>query len=78
MSELTFHHKGYTALAAYSPEDQCYTGQVIGIQHMIIFDGSTLEEARANFKDLIDDYPGACAELGVEPNLPPVEAAANC
>ena len=40
---------------------------------MVLFDGSTLEEAHANFKDLIDDYPDACAEQGLEPNQPPTE-----
>ena len=37
MNEQTFYYKGYTALAKYSSEDQCYTGKVIGIQHMILY-----------------------------------------
>jgi predicted HicB family RNase H-like nuclease len=35
-----------------------------------VFDGASVEELRANFEDMIDDYPSMCADLGQEPNKP--------
>jgi predicted HicB family RNase H-like nuclease len=34
---------------------------------MVTFYVSTLEEARANFKDQINDYHDACTKQGLEP-----------
>ncbi|MDR1686092.1 MAG: type II toxin-antitoxin system HicB family antitoxin [Desulfovibrio sp.] len=66
----TMQYKGYTAIIEYSAEDECFVGQVIGTGHTIIFDGTSVEEIRANFQDMIDDYPAMCADLGQEPNTP--------
>jgi predicted HicB family RNase H-like nuclease len=66
----TMQYKGYTALVEYSAEDECFVGQVVGTKHMIIFDGTSVEEIRANFIDMIDDYPAMCADLDQEPNKP--------
>jgi len=66
----TMQYKGYTALIEYSAEDECFVGQVVGTKHSIIFDGTSVEEIRANFIDMIDDYPAMCADLEQEPNEP--------
>ena len=66
----TMQYKGYTALIEYSAEDECFVGQVIGTRHTIIFDGTSVDEIRANFEDMIDDYPAMCADLDQEPNTP--------
>lgn len=69
----TMQYKGYTAAIEYSAEDECFVGQVVGIRHKIIFDGTTVEEVRTNFIDMIDDYPAMCADLEVEQNAPASE-----
>jgi len=66
----TMQYKGYTALIEYSADDECFVGQVIGIRHAIIFDGTSVDEIRANFEEMIDDYPAMCADLDQEPNEP--------
>ena len=66
----TMQYKGYTALIEYSAEDECFVGQVVGITHSIIFDGASVEEIRANFMSMIDDYPAMCADLEQESNEP--------
>ena len=70
----TMQYKGYTAAIEYSAEDECFVGQVIGIRHTIIFDGTSVEEIRANFQDMIDDYPAMCADLDQKPNEPVSES----
>ena len=69
----TMQYKGYTALIEYSAEDECFVGQVVGTRHRIIFDGTSVEEIRANFMDMIDDYPAMCADLEQKPNEPASE-----
>ena len=66
----TMKYKGYTALIEYSSEDECFVGQVVGIRHTIIFDGTSVDEIRTNFEDMIDEYPAMCADLDQEPNKP--------
>jgi len=52
-----FAHKGYTALIWYSEEDNCFIGQVIGLNlHDISFHGDTVIEAQKNFNEVIDFY----------------------
>jgi predicted HicB family RNase H-like nuclease len=69
----TMRYKGYTALIEYSAEDGCFIGQVVGIKHAVIFDGTSVDEIRANFEGMIDDYPAMCADLGQKPNKPAAE-----
>lgn len=66
-------YKGYTALIEYSSQDECFVGQVVGTKHTIIFDGTSVDEIRANFMDMIDDYPAMCADLEQAPNKPASE-----
>jgi predicted HicB family RNase H-like nuclease len=66
----TMQYKGYTAFIEYSAEDECFVGQVVGTRHAIIFDGTSVEEIRANFMDMMDEYPAMCADLEQEPNAP--------
>ena len=66
----TMQYKGYTALIEYNAEDECFVGQVVGTRHAIIFDGTSVDEIRAHFEDMIDDYPAMCADLDQEPNQP--------
>jgi len=52
----TIEYKGYTALVEYSAEDKLFFGRVLGIEHIISFGGTSIDEIHANFMDLIDDY----------------------
>jgi predicted HicB family RNase H-like nuclease len=66
----TMNYKGYTALVEFSDEDSCLVGKVLGIRDVIVFDGNTVEETRANFQSMIDHYIEACAKAGRGPNRP--------
>jgi len=69
----TIEYKGYTALVEYSAEDKLFFGRVLGIEHIISFEGTSVDEIHANFMDMIDDYPAMCADLEVKPNGPVAE-----
>ena len=60
-------YKGYTGSVEYSPEDKCLFGQVQGIPSLISYEGQTLEELEADFRDSIDYYLELCAEKHYTP-----------
>ncbi len=66
-------YKDYTALIEYSDEDGCLIGKVLGIRDVIVFEGTTVEDIRKNFHEMIDHYIIACAQAGREPNTPVAE-----
>lgn len=53
-------YKGYTGSVEYSSEDKCLFGEVQGIRSLILYEGQTLEELEADFRDAIDDYLELC------------------
>jgi predicted HicB family RNase H-like nuclease len=73
MNDNTMRYKGYVAAIEYSADDDCFVGTVMGVRHAIVFDGTSVEEIREHFKEMIDDYPAMCLDMGQEPNLPTAE-----
>lgn len=55
-------YKGYTGSVEYSPENKCFFGEVQDVPALILYEGQTLEELEADFRDAIDDYLELCAE----------------
>jgi len=69
-SDIIMEYKGYTARIHYSKEDECYVGELIGINDIVVFDGETLEEIRETFEADVENYQACCAEVGREANQP--------
>ena len=63
----TMTYRGYTAEIIYSDEDECFVGDVVGIDHIVCFHGDTDEELRTAFEDVVDLY----IEVLEEPENPP-------
>ena len=63
-------HKGYTGEAWGDPDADVIRGRVIGLKDVITFQGETVEEARAEFVESVDDYLACCAERGEKPEKP--------
>ena len=67
----TLKHKGYSGTVEYSEEDNCLFGKVIGMNKNIIsYEGSTVEELKADFESGIDIYLESCKDRGVKPQKP--------
>jgi len=61
-------YKGYIGSVEYSGEDTCLFGKVLGMsKDMISYEGTTVEELRADFEAGIDSYLESCKTRGVEP-----------
>lgn len=61
-------YKGYHARVEYSPEDEAFVGEVIGIVDTLAFDGQSIEELKTMFHECIDDYLDFCKEIGKQPD----------
>lgn len=64
----TLKYKDYIATVHYSSDDEIFFGKVIGINDLITFEGSSVEDLKNNFKDAINDYLEICKELNKSPN----------
>ncbi len=64
-------YKGYTAGPIdFDPEDNTFSGIVVGLRDVIHFEGSTAKELTRAFRESIDSYLELCAETGQQPDRP--------
>ncbi len=63
-------YKGYTACVEVDLEAEILFGRVLDINDVVTFKAKTIEEARREFQNSIDDYLEFCKELGQEPDKP--------
>ncbi|HEY5363970.1 MAG TPA: type II toxin-antitoxin system HicB family antitoxin [Aestuariivirga sp.] len=66
----TLKHKGYHGSIEFSVEDDCLHGRLQGINDIITYEGNSVKEVKAAFKDSVDDYVAFCKETNKEPNKP--------
>jgi predicted HicB family RNase H-like nuclease len=64
------NYKGYHAKIEFDPEDHILVGRIIGIRDVVVFHGESVNELETAFREAVDDYLAACAELGQDPNKP--------
>ena len=66
----TMMYKGYTAEIIYSDEDECFVGDVVGIDDIVCFHGDTDTELRVAFEDVVDLYIEALEKPENPPQKP--------
>lgn len=60
-------YKGYKGYVVYDDEAEIFHGEVVGLNAVITFQGTTVTEIKQAFKDSIDDYLVWCEERGKSP-----------
>jgi predicted HicB family RNase H-like nuclease len=60
-------YKGYKGLVTYDSKLKVFHGDVIGLRHVITFEGTNPSEIERAFKEAIDDYLNMCKEEGIKP-----------
>ena len=60
-------YKGYIGIVTYDDEAKIFHGDVIGLNAVITFQGTTVKEIEQAFKDSINDYLEWCKERGKAP-----------
>lgn len=63
-------YKGYTASVEVDVEAGILFGRVLDINDVITFKAKTVEEARQEFQNSVDDYLAFCEDLNEEPDKP--------
>ena len=63
-------YKGYSANIEVDLEAEILFERVLEINDVVTFKAQTIEEARQEFQNSIDDYLEFCQELGQEPDKP--------
>lgn len=63
-------YKGYYGSIEASPEDNCLFGKLEFIRPLINYEGRTVAELDAAFREAVDDYLQTCAHEGREPEKP--------
>ena len=60
-------YKGYIGKLSYDSNLKVFHGDVIGIKHVITFEGTSATEIERSFQEAIDDYLEMCKEEGIKP-----------
>ena len=66
MNALTYN--GYTASISYNSDDEVFFGKVIGVNDLIVFEGTSVTELKNGFQEAIDDYRETCEAIGKSPD----------
>ena len=65
MSMLEYN--GYFGTVDFSAADRVFYGKIFGINDVVTFEGTTVEELESSFRSQVDDYLQTCKEIGKEP-----------
>lgn len=60
-------YKGYYGSIEYSDTDHCFYGKVLGINNLLLFEGTNVRELENSFHEMLDDYLKNCKEAQIEP-----------
>jgi predicted HicB family RNase H-like nuclease len=61
-------YKGYYGSVEYSKADNCLFGKVLGMtKNSITYEGTSIDELKADFEAGIESYLEGCMELGIKP-----------
>jgi len=63
-------YKGYFGSVEFDLDSKMLYGQLLGIKGAYIYEGKTLEELEADFKQFVDDYLYDCEQEGIKPQKP--------
>ncbi len=66
-------YKGYSATINFSVEDKVFYGNILGINDVVTFEGTSIKEVKNAFHKAVNDYLATCLALNKEPEKPSKE-----
>jgi predicted HicB family RNase H-like nuclease len=63
-------YKDYTGSVEISVEDNCLYGRILDIDDLVTYEGQTVQELQAAFRESVEEYQRTCDALGLEPEQP--------
>lgn len=64
----TLTYKDYIGTVAYDAENELFFGTIHGINDLVNFEGTSVQELKASFEEAVDDYLETCEALGKIPD----------
>ncbi len=61
----TLKYKGFIGSVAYSDEDKIFFGKILGIDGLVNYEGTSVDELNRNFKEAVNDYIAFCEAEGL-------------
>ncbi len=61
-------YNGYIGTLEFSADDKIFFGKIQGINDLVTFEGSSVAELEASFKEAIEDYLETCKLLNKDPD----------
>lgn len=68
MSDMEY--KGYRASVSYDASAEIFHSEVLNTRTVLTFQGNSVDELKAAFRDTVDDYLAWCRERGKDPEKP--------
>ena len=66
----TINYRGYPALVDYDPEDRIFVGRLAGIDDIVVFHGTTVNELETAFHEIVDHYLEVSERRGIPAQEP--------
>ena len=63
-------YKGYRAAIRFDSDAGVFHGEVVDTLDVVVFEGTSVEELRREFRHSVDDYLAVCEERGRTPDKP--------
>ncbi len=63
----TLKYKGFIGSVDFSEEDNIFFGKIEGIDGLVNFEGSSVNELKSSFHEAVEDYIAYCKEEGIVP-----------
>jgi len=60
-------YKDYVGTVHYNDDDGVFFGKIEGINHLITFEGESVNELKTSFVEAIEDYLLLCSQTGENP-----------
>jgi predicted HicB family RNase H-like nuclease len=61
-------YKNYFASIHFSAVDEIFYGKILGINDLINFEGSSVQELKSSFEEAVEDYLDLCNEIKKSPD----------
>ena len=61
-------YKGYYAEIEYNSSDDIFHGKIKGINDLISFEGTSIEELKKDFRESVDEYLHICKQQNKSPD----------
>ena len=63
--ENILKYKDFIATVKYSDEDEAFVGRIEGIDSVVSFEGESVKELKAAFKEAVESYIDFCSRKGI-------------